>query len=390
MVQKNWQIRFTSTLAGMLFLLANASCGIDFIYLLPAAIGQLDLLVRSVPVEEALGSGTLTAEQLAKLNLVVEVRDYAEQEIGLNTTNTYELFFNAGDQPVAYNLSASRSDALEAHTWTFPVIGEVPYLGYFDFGAAKFKKEQLQNLGYDVYIYEIDAYNMGDFLPNPILSPMLDRDEVRLVEVVIHELLHSTIWRANDTTFNESLATFVGRQGAVNYYQDRYADQPERSLEVMARYEDEDRFADFALGLISELEDFYASDLSSEEKISGKEVKVQEAIDRFTGEIQQQLNYPENYDWVQDIQANNAYLLGLQRYHLDLEVFANVFLAAEGDWSVALYDFAQATRTDQDPYDYLRQVLDSGSTGRTSLTVGEPVFRGPCRTHLPTTLLDIH
>ena len=98
-------------------------------------------------------------------------------------------------------------------------------------------------------MYPIDAYSGIGYFVNPILSPMLERAELDLIDTVIHELLHNTIWRANDTSYSESLATFVGRRGTLSYIADRMADDPDKLAEATQKAEDTDRYNDFALDL---------------------------------------------------------------------------------------------------------------------------------------------
>src|SRR5262249_18981432 len=49
----------------------------------------------------------------------------------------------------------------------------------------------------------------------------LHSDSTWLVNTVIHELLHNTVWIPGDVTFNESFASFVGTQGARRFFRDR-------------------------------------------------------------------------------------------------------------------------------------------------------------------------
>jgi predicted aminopeptidase len=223
---------------------------------------------------------------------VEEVRLFARDEIGLNVGDHYTTFYDAGDEPVAYNLSASLRDRFAPYYWTFPLVGSVPFLGFFDRELALAKRDELRTAGYDVFIYEVDAYYALGVFSNPILSPMLDRPEESLIDTVIHELTHGTVTRANDTSFNESLATFVGRTGAVQFLEHRFADEPERQAAALARFADIDTYSEFMLTVYNELDAYYQSDLPSDAKISGRESVYQAGRDRFSAEIQAHLNNP--------------------------------------------------------------------------------------------------
>ena len=383
--------------------LSVGGCGVDFAYLIPAAIGQIGLLLRSVPIWKAIQEGELTEEQVAKLELIQDAREYARDVIGLNVESSYTKFYDSGGEPVAFNVSACRKDAFEPRLWKFPIVGTVPYLGYFDRAAADAKFNKLAAEGLDVSMYEIDAYSGLGYFPNPVLSPMLERSEISLAETVFHELLHSTIWRPNDTSFNESLATFFGRTGAVKYFIDTYPDRPELVQEAVEHFEDSDRYSAAMLTLFNELDSFYSSDVSADAKIAGREAIYQAGRERFAAEVQPLMNRPERYDWVRNLPTNNAWMMSVRRYNLDLEVFEQVFAAVGEDWSTSLRLF-QAAAEESDPYAYLRVWLESaeGDTpletskedsaihcARSSqlLPVPRQVSRGPCQERLATTIL---
>lgn len=330
-----------------------AGCGVDFAYLIPAATGQIDIILRAVPIDDAIASGTLDAETVSRLRLVQDVRVYARDVIGLNAGEHYTTFYDAGDEAVAYNLSASRKDRFEPFVWTFPFVGTVPYLGFFDREAALARRDELVAANYDVYLYEIDAYYALGVFPNPVLSPMLKRPESSLIDTVIHELVHATIIRQDDTPFNESLATYIGRTGAAEYLDDRFADQPERRAQAIARFEDADRFSAFMLGLYNDLAAFYASDLPAEAKIAGRADVFQAGRTRFVADVLPLMNLPENYAWVENLPANNAYMLGVRRYNLELDAFDAVYQATGRNWPQALAVYRAAAQAD-DSYAYLR------------------------------------
>ncbi len=332
-------------------------CGIDYAYVLPLVAGQADILLHSVPISEALRSGNLSDEEEAKLILIRDVRQYAGREMGLDTADNYTLFYNAGEGGLAYNVSASLRWEFHAKLWELPVVGVLPYLGFFDRGAAVRRFNELKAEGYDAFLYEVDAYSTLDYLPNPILSPMLRQDDLSLIDTVIHELLHSTVYHATDTTFNESLATFVGRTGALEYLAARYPDEPERVQAALERYEDTDLYNAFIFELYGELDAFYASEFSHEEKVAGREAYYQAGRERFGAEYLPRLHHPENYAWVaEELPTNNAWMLANYRYNYDLDLFAQVHEANGRVWRDSLAVFGDAARAD-DPDAYLREWL---------------------------------
>ncbi len=143
-------------------------------------------------------------------------------------------------------------------------------------------------------------------------------------------------------------------------------------------------------GLLDELEDFYASALSSEEKIIGREAIYQASRDRFTQQVLPEMHFPELFDWVQDMPTNNAYVLGFQRYNLDLDLFEAVFMATAGNWSETLEVFRNAAAAGRDPHSVLETWLsayESVAREHHQQMTPPPFSRGPCQRRLMTTLL---
>ena len=103
---------------------SRAVCGVDFAYLLPAAAGQVELLANSVPIEDAISAGTLTDEQIEKLKLIEDVRDYASGVIGLVVNDNYTTFYDSRGEDVAYNISACRKGLFHTENLDFPVCGD--------------------------------------------------------------------------------------------------------------------------------------------------------------------------------------------------------------------------------------------------------------------------
>ena len=77
--------------------------------------------------------------------------------------------------------------------------------------------DKFEQRGYDTHLRGVSAFSTIGWFRDPILTPMLKYRAIDLAEVLIHELLHASIWSVGDADFNESLATFVGREGAKRW-----------------------------------------------------------------------------------------------------------------------------------------------------------------------------
>ena len=328
-------------------------------YIARQAIGQLGVLARSVPIEQALASDTLSADQIRKLGLIVEAREFARTELGLNVGWAFSLFHDTGGEPLAYNLSAATKDSLVRRSWAFPIVGEIDYIGYFSQADAEQAEAQHQQQGYDTVLRAVDAYSTLGWLPDPVHSPLLEREDANLVEVVIHELAHNTIYVNGQSDFNESLATFIGRTGAVVFYERRGPEGEQTAELLRARYVDQDRITAWFVELFQTLQQHYAQDIPHDEKVAGREAVFQAARERFVSEVQPQLSEPQRHQGWAWLPTNNAWILLNRRYNFDLDLFQAVCDQGGGDFHVLLETLRAAARS-PDPWVHLRQATAAG------------------------------
>jgi len=326
-------------------------------YVLHVAEGQFGIQGQTEPIDDVLTSGWLSDEEEEKLRLILKVRHFAEETMGLNVGDSYAMFYDTQGDPLAFNLSAARRDALVPYTWVFPLVGEVPYLGFFDEEYLHEVEQDLIDAGYDTYTYELDAYSTLGLFADPVRSSMLQRDTLSLVDTIIHELLHNTVWRGSETVFNESLATFVGRRGAAEFLRAEYGDGSGWPELAEAYYADTDAVNAFLFELYDDLEAYYAQPLNPEEKIAGRASVYQAAREHFVDEVLPTLNYPDIFAGYADLPTNNAWMLGNYRYNLDLTVFEAVYGAVNENWPAALEVFRAAANAPGDPFEHLRSWL---------------------------------
>jgi predicted aminopeptidase len=337
---------------------SSSGCvGTNFGYILTAGSGQFNVLTHTVPLDEVLADPKLDADRQEKLLWVQQSRDYAKESLGLKTRKNFTTFYDTGDGPAVYNLSASRKDALEPLTWSFPIIGQIQYLGYFKADQAEKKALDLQEQGYDVIIYGAIAYSTLGYFKDPIFSSVLDLDKGQLAELIIHELTHATVYKAGDSEFNESVANFVGRTGALQFI----AEIEGSESELLTRYtnykEDNGVINSFLDEFIDELQAFYArTDLTSEEKIARREEIFQSARQRFAGEIAPTLHEPDRFASVADMPTSNAWILLHYRYNKDMTIFEDVYQTCGRDLAKAVKVFKLAEDAD-DSYQFLRDWL---------------------------------
>jgi predicted aminopeptidase len=324
-------------------------------YALYAVSGQLALASRIQPLPVVMNDGSLSEDQRAKIEEILQIRDFAASELHLNVGNNYTVYLDTGGAPIAYNLSASAKDSFTPVTWTFPFTGTIPYIGFFHEAEARAYQGRLVEQGYDTVLYGVESYSTLGLFPDPISTTMLTRSEAFLADLIIHELTHNTVWCDNNTDFNENAASFVGRVGALRYLSRKYG--PDAPVVIKARqgYEDGDVYESFLNDLYLRLQNFYASDLSSEQKIAGRADIFADAQRRFTEEVLPQMHDPASYEWVRDLELNNAWILVNARYNMDLSAFQAVYDATGQDFDAMLRILLDAAASD-DPVACLRSL----------------------------------
>jgi predicted aminopeptidase len=179
-----------------------------------------------------------------------------------------------------------------------------------------------------------------------------------LADTVVHELLHNTIWNTGNTVFNESLATFVGRTGAMEFLAYEFGGDSELLTEAANLYENVDHIDAFLKQLASDVEALYAQDIPREEKIAQREAIFEAGRQRFKAEVQPLLHDPEAYSGYGTLNYNNAFLLVNVRYNSDLDVFADVHESTGRSWPASLDIFRQAAAS-SDPFAFLRTYLQT-------------------------------
>ena len=179
--------------------------------------GQLRIIWNAKPVDEYLRSPSFPDSLKEKLRLINEVRRFAIDSLGLKDTENYRTLYDQKGEEVMWVVMASEPFRLKAKEWTFPVVGSVPYKGFFDREKAIRLRDELEKEGWDVNIRNPGGWSTLGWFTDPILSGMLDRSDGDLANLIIHEMSHATIFVKDSIDFNENLATFIGDRGAEQF-----------------------------------------------------------------------------------------------------------------------------------------------------------------------------
>src|SRR5690606_10868630 len=97
--------------------------------------------------------------------------------------------------------------------WCFPFVGCVAYRGYYDRDDAERFAQRLRDEGLDVVVRGVPAYSTLGWFDDPVLNTFVGYPEAEVARLIFHELSHQELYVKGDTTFNESFATTVEREG---------------------------------------------------------------------------------------------------------------------------------------------------------------------------------
>jgi len=185
-------------------------------YLIRQVSGGVELLAGAEPVDRAQNDERIPAVEREELKAFKQLLDFASDE-GLSTGDSYTSYVRIGDRPLVYVLSASPPDRLLLLTWSFPIVGEVPYKGFFDLDAAQRQKKVLQDAGFETLLGGASAFSSLGWYSDPIISSFLVGDIGERVDLILHELTHKSFFIVDDMRFNESLASFVANKLTLRY-----------------------------------------------------------------------------------------------------------------------------------------------------------------------------
>ena len=136
-----------------------------------------------------------------------------------------------------------------------------------------------------------------------------------MAELLLHELTHTAVYFKDQADFNETAATFFGRQGAKEFLAARFGPDSPQLAEYRKTLEEDDERSRLFDELYDGLEKLYASPASEAEKLERRE----EIFGRYRPRLAVKT-------------LDNAVVLMYRRYHYDLGDFAKEYDRLGQDW----------------------------------------------------------
>ena len=307
-------------------LLVGAAVLFSGCYTLKEGTTMLGYLNRAVPLEDLVAKETASDDDRKFVQRVEDIRRFATEELGLRESKNYTRYVELDRDYLAAVVSASPKDSFARYEWWFPVVGKVPYKGFFNVEDARKERAKLEKKDLDVWIRGVDAFSTLGWFRDPLYSYMKKYSDRQLAELIIHELLHATVYLKNNSQFNEQLAEFVGSEGARLYMEKISGNSAapstaENSDDAQA---DNAAYITFIRGLIAELNEVYKSDIPRDEKLQRKKEIIGSAKIRFDANYDT-LFKTENYRGFSKLPVNNAYLELYNLYYEEDHFFRDLY-----------------------------------------------------------------
>jgi predicted aminopeptidase len=325
-------------------------------YLLKQGTYLLSYNTRARPIEKVLADGSAGGDAEEMLRSVQEIRRYAVEEIGLAQNRNYSRYVELDKDYVVDVVTACAADSFSPHEWRFPIFGSFPYKGFYEREDAEREAARLEKKGLDVWIRKVDGFSTLGLLSDPIYSFMTDYSLYALADLIIHEQTHATIFIKNEIQFNEELATFVGREGALSFLRERYGTGSEAHAQALAALEDWRAFRDRVIDLHDRLDLLYTRETERETILAQKQRIVEEFNRRLISEAPG-LFQTDRFRAFRGIPANNAYIMSFVRYHQDLDLFYRLYEANGRDLSSTVGVLKQLESTKVPPKQALKELI---------------------------------
>ena len=363
-MRRKWR-KWTLVTLGSVVLVVAAFLSLTEIgrYLARAGWEEAKILWRRRPITEMIADPAVDSLTRHKLRIVLAGRQYAAESLGLDAEESFTTFSQLERDTLVLVLSAAYRDRLQHHRWWFPVVGRVPYKGFFDYGMARSEEQQFQRRGFDTYLRPAAAVSTLGWFNDPLMSTTLRADTLSLANTVIHELVHNTFYARGEAEFNESFANFAGARGSADFYRSR--GQERAVAEAEARWSDEKLLARFWKTLHHDIDSVFKAH-PGEGNVRLR-LALRDSIFRMA-----RLNLVHRLGpqlrtvaprFLERVRLDNAALMARRIYLTDLDLFDSVWVRERRNTRNAIHRIIALARADtaDAPYDALRRWLAPGS-----------------------------
>ena len=315
-----------------LFLIVLLSLPLSGCYIISQGAHFLSDQLRARPTGRAAERWPQYAEFITDTEAI---REFGIRFVGLRDTKSYTTFVRTEHGHLAYVVSAARPTSFERHLWRYPVVGAMPYKGFYRERAALREALRLEAAGWETMTRRVGAFSSLGYFVDPLYSYMSMYPPERIASLLLHEMTHATIWVSNDVPLNEAIANFVGDRGALAYLEHRYGTDSPILEDAIRRQSERARFTQFMQGLARELETVYDSGRPESEVLELKAQTVAAARERFATRYDEWFS-SETYRGLLQREINNAYVDLYRTYSDDMHLVEAVYESVGGDLRLLL------------------------------------------------------
>ena len=289
-------------------------------YYAQAVGGHLDLTGRARPVAELLADSQTPPSLRERLALSQSVREFASRELKLPDNGSFRRYTELERPYAVWNVVATPEFSLEPVRSCFPVAGCVSYRGFFTRDGARRHAARQRARGFDAFVYGVPAYSTLGIFDDPLLSTFIRWPDVELARLVFHELAHQVVYVRGDSTFNESFAVAVEREGVRRWL--AASGRDEDLAKFREARERERKFAQLLDETRARLEALYRLDIDPEPMRARKLAE----FERLASEPAY-IRHSAAFDGA----PNNALLAGFATYSQLVPAFERLLAESGGD-----------------------------------------------------------
>ena len=111
-------------------------------YLIGNSWHQQRILRARQPIPEVLKKEEISGPIKSKLKLVLQVKAFGEERLGLEPSDNYTTYVDLKRPYVTWVVRAAPEFELEPYTWWFPIVGSVPLQGILHIGRSQVRKRE--------------------------------------------------------------------------------------------------------------------------------------------------------------------------------------------------------------------------------------------------------
>ena len=311
-------------------------------------------------VDAVLSDPRTTSDVKELLQRVKDIKRYAVETVGLADNGNYTAYKPVDRDYLVDVVSGCDATSFTPYQWSYPLLGKLPYRGFYDPADAHAEADALKAQGLDVIVRKVDAFSTLGFFKDPVYSFFSTYGLYELADTIIHEQTHATLFLTGQDDFNEELATFVGDTAGLAYVASIRGTDSAEYRDAVAEQSDEALFVEFLRDLKGALQDVYGSDLTAEEKLA----KKKDVIARFQSEFETSYasRFSSNaYRSAKDLPLNNAYLSLYDLYTNDIPLLRRFYTEkCGGDVKQFMAEMLRLSKAPGDMFDKVRTALQAG------------------------------